>query len=152
MISSAGFWLLFIVCLIVLAGFFSAAEIGLMSINRYRLRHLVKAGDSKASLVQKQLDNPEKLLSSVLIGNTFANIFSSMAVTFVGQRMYAETGVAIAELLLTIILLVFAEMTPKTWAALHPEKVSFAVIHILRFMQFLFFPLIALTTYLAHRY
>ncbi len=151
MLSSVGFWLLFILFLIIMAGFFSAAEIGLMSINRYRLRHLVKAGNHKASLVQKQLEHPEKLLSSVLIGNTFANIFSSMAVTFVGQRMYAETGVAIAELLLTIILLVFAEMTPKTWAALHPEKVSFAVIHLLRLMQFLFLPLSVLTTYLAHR-
>ena len=149
--SSVGLWFLFILFLILLAGFFSAAEIGLMSINRYRLRHLVKSGNYKANLVQKQLEHPEKLLSSVLIGNTFANIFSSMAVTFVGQRIYAETGVIIAEFILTIILLVFAEMTPKTWAALYPEIVSFAVIHMLRLMQTLFLPFSLLTTYLAHR-
>lgn len=151
MLSFVSLWLSVVVVLIILAGFFSAAEIGMMSINRYRLRHLVKAGHRKASLVQNQLTHPEKLLSTVLIGNTLANVLASMGMTFVGQSVYQQTGVAIAEFLLTIILLVFAEMTPKTWAALHPEKVSFAVIHFLRFMQFLFLPLSLLTTFLARK-
>jgi Mg2+/Co2+ transporter CorB len=137
--------------LILLAGFFAAAEIGMMSLNRYRLRHLVKAGHAQAILVQEQLNQPEKLLSSVLIGNTLANIFASMAMTFVGHTLYQETGVAVAEILLTIVLLVFAEMTPKTWAALHPEKVSFALVYFLKFMQWVFWPLSYITTFLAHR-
>jgi hypothetical protein len=149
--TSVGFWLLLVLILLVLAGFFSAAEIGMMSINRYRLRHLVKAGNHRAQLVQNQLNHPEKLLSSVLIGNTLANILASMAMTFVGQSLYQETGVAIAEFLLTIVLLVFAEMTPKTWAALHPEKVSFAVVNFLRVMQWFFGPLSYITTFMAHR-
>lgn len=151
MSSSVALWLLLVLFLIILAGFFSAAEIGIMSINRYRLRHLVKQGHSRAILVQNQLNHPEKLLSSVLIGNTLSNILASMAMTFIGQTLYQDAGVAIAEGLLTISLLVFAEMTPKTWAALHPEKVSFAIIHLLRAVQCVFLPLSALTTYLAHK-
>lgn len=145
--NSVGVWLAFVVALILLSGFFSAAEIGTMSINRYRLRHLVKAKHRRAKLVQAQLNHPERLLSSVLIGNTLANIVASMAMTFVGQRLYKEAGVAIAEFILTIALLVFAEMTPKTWAALHPEKVSFALVIPLRFMQMLLMPLSIITTY-----
>ena len=144
---SVGVWLVFVVALILLSGFFSAAEIGTMSINRYRLRHLVKSQHRRAKLVQAQLNHPERLLSSVLIGNTLANIVASMAMTFVGQRLYKEAGVAIAEFILTIALLVFAEMTPKTWAALHPEKVSFALVIPLRFMQILLMPLSIITTY-----
>lgn len=146
-----GLWLLLVLILLILAGFFSAAEIGMMSINRYRLRHLVKAGNYRAQLVQNQLNHPEKLLSSVLIGNTLANILASMAMTFVGHALYKETGVAIAEFILTIVLLVFAEMAPKTWAALYPEKVSFTVVHFLRFMQWIFWPLSFMTTFLAHQ-
>jgi Mg2+/Co2+ transporter CorB len=149
--SFVSLWLTVVFVLILLAGFFSAAEIGMMSINRYRLRHLVKAGHRKATLVQNQLNHPEKLLSTVLIGNTLANVLASMGMTFVGQSLYQETGVAIAEIILTIILLVFAEMTPKTWAALHPETVSFSVIHFLRFTQLVFLPLSLFTTYLAQK-
>lgn len=144
---SAGVWLAFVVVLILLSGFFSAAEIGTMSINRYRLRHLVKAKHRRAKLVQAQLNHPERLLSTVLIGNTLANIVASMAMTFVGQHFYKEAGVVIAEFILTIALLVFAEMTPKTWAALYPEKVSFALVIPLRFMQVLLMPLSLITTY-----
>lgn len=144
------FWLVLVLFLMVFAAFFAATEIGMMSINRYRLRHLVKSGDRKAQLVLDQLSRPEQLLSSVLIGNTLTNIFASMAMTFVGQRLYAETGVVIAEIILTILLLVFAEMAPKTWAAHNPEKVSFALIYPLRMMQWIFWPLGYITTFLSH--
>ena len=144
---SVGVWVILVLALIVCSGFFSAAEIATMSINRYRLRHLVKLKHRRASLVQNQLNHPERLLSTVLIGNTLANIIASMAMTFVGHYLYKEAGVAIAELMLTIALLVFAEMTPKTWAALHPEKVSFALVIPLRFMQTLLTPLSLMTTY-----
>lgn len=144
---SIGIWLALVLVLILCSGFFSAAEIATMSINRYRLRHLVKLKHRRASLVQHQLNHPERLLSTVLIGNTLANIIASMAMTFVGQYLYKEAGVVIAEFILTLVLLVFAEMTPKTWAALHPERVSFALVIPLRFMQILLMPLSLMTTY-----
>ena len=149
---SVGFWLLMVLFLIVFSAFFAATEIGMMSLNRYRLRHLVKSKNPKAILVQEQLNHPERLLSSVLIGNTMANILASMAMTFVGQRLYREAGVAIAEIILTILVLVFAEMAPKTWAALHPERVSFAFVYPLRIVQYLLKPLSMMTTFLSQKF
>ena len=146
---SVGFWLILVLLLILFSAFFAATEIGMMSLNRYRLRHLVKSNHRSAILVQEQLNHPERLLSSVLIGNTLANILASMAMTFVGQKLYREAGVAIAEIILTIVVLVFAEMAPKTWAALHPEKVAFRFIYPLRMLQFLLKPLSLMTTYLS---
>ncbi|MDQ5884240.1 MAG: magnesium and cobalt exporter, family [Pseudomonadota bacterium] len=149
---SVGFWLILVLLLILFSAFFAATEIGMMSLNRYRLRHLVKSNNRQAILVQEQLNHPERLLSSVLIGNTLANILASMAMTFVGQKLYREAGVAIAEIFLTIVILVFAEMAPKTWAALHPEKVAFRFIYPLRILQFLLKPLSFMTTYLSQHF
>jgi len=146
------FWLILILFLIIFSAFFAATEIGMMSLNRYRLRHLVKSNHPRALLVQEQLNNPERLLSSVLIGNTLANILVSMAATFVGQKLYREAGVAIAEVLLTILVLVFAEMTPKTWAALNPERVAFAFVKPLAWLQYMLVPLMNMTTYLSQRF
>ena len=148
---SVWIWMALVVFLIIFSGFFAAAEIGMMSINRYRLRHLVKLKQHRALMVQEQLNQPERLLSSVLIGNTLGNLFASMAMTFIGESLYREAGIAIAEIILTILLLVFAEMTPKTWAARFPEKVSFHLVYPLRVIQYIFAPLTWLTTFFSHR-
>lgn len=131
-----------LVSLIFISGFFSAAEIGMMSLNRYRLRHLVKKGNKQAARVNKLLAHPDKLLSIVLIGNNIANITASMVATLIGQYLYGEAGVAIATLLLTIIILVFAEMAPKTLAALYPQQVAFACSLPLIIMQIILTPLV----------
>ncbi len=114
------------VVLVIISAFFSASEIGIMSLNRYRLRHLVKKKNKQAKRVHTLLMRPEQLLSVILIGNTLANIISSMAGTLIGQRLYGDTGVLIATTILTLVVLVFAEMMPKTLAALFPQKVAFA--------------------------
>lgn len=143
--------LLFVVLmLVVLSGFFAAAEIGMMSLNRYRLRHLVKQKNKQAIRVNQLLAHPDRLLSVVLIGNTMANIVASMAITLVGQRLYGEPGVFIATALLTIIILVFSEMTPKTLAALHPQQVAFACSLPLKVLQLIFLPLVQSTTWVAN--
>jgi len=79
-----------VIALVFISGFFSAAEIGLMSLNRYRLRHLVKQKHKAAMRVNQLLTHPDRLLSIVLIGNTLCNIVASMAVTLVGQCLYGE--------------------------------------------------------------
>lgn len=131
-----------LVSLIVISGFFSAAEIGIMSLNRYRLRHLVKKGNKKAARVNQLLAHPDKLLSVVLIGNNIANITASMLATLIGQYLYQDAGVAIATFLLTLVILVFAEMTPKTLAALYPQKVAFASARLLTILQVILTPLV----------
>ncbi len=144
--------LLFItlVVLIIFSGFFSGAEIGMMSINRYRLRHLVKKKNKQAIRVNQMLAHPERLLGVVLIGNTLANIIASMVATLIGQRLYGDMGVAFATVLLTFFVLVFSEMTPKTLAALHPQQVAFATSLPLKIILIILSPLVRLINWLAN--
>lgn len=136
-------------CLLLLSAFFSASEIGMMSINRYRLRYLVKQNNKQAIRVSQMLAHPDKLLSIILIGNTLANIVASTIATLIGQYFYEEMGVAIATVLLTFIILVFSEMTPKTLAALHPQQIAFACSLPLKFLQILLAPLVQITSFMA---
>lgn len=117
-----------------------------MSLNRYRLRHLVKNGHVQAKRVRDMLDRPDYLLSVVLIGNTLANIVASTIATLLGQRFYGEWGVVWATSLLTLVILVVAEMAPKTLAALYPERIALAVSWLLKLIQTLFSPLVWFVT------
>ena len=134
--------LIILVFLIFLSAFFSGSEIGMMSINRYKLRYLVKKNNLQAIRVNQMLSRPDRLLSVVLIGNTLANIVASTIATLIGQRFYGDVGVAVATVLLTLVVLVFAEMTPKTLAAIYPQQVAFAASLPLKIMQWIFAPLV----------
>lgn len=134
--------LLCLLFLIFLSAFFSASEIGMMSINRYKLRHLVKMNNKQAIRVNSMLARPDMLLSVVLIGNTLANIVASTIATLIGQYLYGDLGVAVATVLLTVIILVFSEMTPKTFAAIYPQKVAFATSLPLQILQWVFAPFV----------
>jgi Mg2+/Co2+ transporter CorB len=136
--------------LVVLSAFFSASEIGVMSLNRYRLKHLVKKNNKQALRVSQLLAHPERLLSLVLIGNTLGNIIASMAMTLIGQRLYGDAGVVIATAILTIVILVFSEMTPKTLAAMYPQQVAFACSLPLKVLQSVFAPLVRLVSGVAN--
>lgn len=96
-----------------------------MTLNRYRLRHMAKQGNRSAKRVEKLLRKPDRLISLVLIGNNLVNILASALGTIVGMRLYGDAGVAIATGVLTFVVLVFAEVLPKTIAALYPEKVAY---------------------------
>lgn len=93
-----------------------------MSLNRYRLRHLADKKNKGAMRAFRLLQNPDKLIGLILLGNNFVNILASAIATIIGIRYFGEAGVLIATSILTIIILVFAEVTPKTLAAMHPEK------------------------------
>jgi len=138
--------------LIILSAFFSGAEIGMMSLNRYRLRHLVKKKNKKAIRVNQMLSHPEKLLSVVLIGSTLANIVSSTLATLIGQRLYGDAGVAIATVLLTLVILVFSELVPKTIAALYPQWVAFATSLPLKIMQIVLSPFVHGVSWIANHF
>lgn len=143
--------LLFILLLLVVfSGFFSGAEIGMMSLNRYRLRHLVKKNNKQAIRVNRLLAHPDRLLSVVLIGNTLANIVASTVATLIGQRLYGDLGVAVATVILTLVVLIFSEMAPKTLAALHPQQVAFACSRLLMILQLFFAPLVYLISVTAN--
>ncbi|MBI2785365.1 MAG: HlyC/CorC family transporter [Legionella longbeachae] len=136
--------------LIILAAFFAGTEIGMMSINRYKLKHLVKNKNKQAIRVNQILSRPDRLLSVVLIGNTLANIFASTIATLIGQRIYGDAGIAIATALLTLVILVFSEMIPKTFAAIYPQKVAFATSLSLTILQRIFAPLVYIISFLSN--
>lgn len=127
--------------LLLFSAFFSSSETGMMALNRYRLKHQAKH-DSKAKLVAKLLSRPDRLLGVILIGNNFVNICASAAATLIGIRLYGEAGVVIATTGLTVVLLVFAEIMPKTLAAHKPERVAFLAVYPLQFFLWVMFPLV----------
>ena len=112
--------------LILLSAYFSSSETGMMSINRYRLRHQVKNKNKAAKRVDKLLQRPDRLIGLILIGNNLVNIAAASLSTIIAIRLYGPTmGPAVATVALTLVVLIFAEVTPKTIAALHPERVAF---------------------------
>ncbi|MBU2875867.1 HlyC/CorC family transporter [Marinobacter salexigens] len=120
-----------LVGLIMLSAFFSSSETGMMSLNRYRLKHMAKTGHKGAKRAQGLLQRTDQLIGIILIGNNFVNILASSIATVIAIRIWGDTGIAIATLLLTIVILIFAEVTPKTLAALFPEKIAFPASYIL---------------------
>jgi Mg2+/Co2+ transporter CorB len=110
--------------LLVLSAFFSSTETALMSINRYRLRHRARQGQRSARLAEALLQRPDRLIGLILLGNNFVNIFASSLVTIIALRLGGEGAIAIGAGLLTLVILIFAEVAPKTFAALHPERIA----------------------------
>ncbi|MEM6161995.1 HlyC/CorC family transporter [Erwinia sp. P6884] len=131
-----------LVIMIVVSAYFSGSETGMMTLNRYKLRHLAKNGNRGARRVEKLLRRPDRLISLVLIGNNLVNILASALATIVGMRLYGDAGVAIATGILTFVVLIFAEVLPKTIAALYPEKVAFPSSVLLAPLQIVMMPLV----------
>lgn len=131
-----------LVIMILVSAYFSGSETGMMTLNRYKLRHQAKNGDRAARRVEKLLRRPDRLISLVLIGNNLVNILASALGTIVGMRLYGDAGVAIATGILTFLVLVFAEVLPKTIAALYPEKVAFPSSFLLGPLQVVMMPLV----------
>ncbi|QGM81418.1 HlyC/CorC family transporter [Otariodibacter oris] len=130
--------------LLVLSGFFSSSETGLMSLNRYRMRYLAQQGHRGAKQTEKLLAKTDILLSLILICNNLVNIVASAIATMIGMRLSGDAGVAIATGLLTLVMLVFAEILPKTIAAIYPEKVGFTASYILLPLRRLLLPVVFL--------
>lgn len=134
--------IIILILLVIISAYFSASETGMMTINRYRLRHQVRQGNRAARRVEKLLEKPERLLSLILIGNNLVNIVASALGTIVGMRLYGNAGVAIATGVLTFVILVFAEVMPKTIAALYPQQVAFPSSFLLRPLAKICLPLV----------
>jgi len=136
--------------LIFISAYFSSSETGLMSINRYKLRHLEKQKHKGAKRVAKLLERPDRLIGLILIGNNLVNIAASAIATIIGLRLLGDIGVLVATIVLTLVILIFAEVTPKTLAALYPEKIAFPSSIILSFLLKLLFPLVIAVNWITN--
>lgn len=139
-----------LVGMLLLSGFFSGSETGMMSINRYRLKHLTKKGDKSALRVAELLKRPDRLLGLILIGNNLVNNFAAAIATVIAIKLYGDGAIAVASILLTFCMLVFAEITPKTVAALFPERVAFATSWVLRPLAFILSPAVRIVNFLSN--
>ncbi|MEE9344399.1 MAG: CNNM domain-containing protein [Methylococcales bacterium] len=128
--------------LILLSAFFSGSETALMTLNRYRLQHLVKSKHKSAIRAHKLLQRPDRLLGLILLGNNFVNILASSLATIIAIRLAGQNAIAVAALLLTMVVLVFAEVAPKTFAAIHPERLAFPAAWIYTPLLKLLYPLV----------
>ncbi|HHQ42120.1 MAG TPA: HlyC/CorC family transporter [Chromatiales bacterium] len=136
--------------LVVLSAFFSGSETGLMTLNRYRLRHLARAGHPGARRAARLLERPDRLIGVILLGNNFVNILASSVATVIALRLLGEAGVAVAAGLLTLVILIFAEVAPKTLAALYPERLAFPAAFVLEPLLRLLYPLVWATNGVAN--
>ncbi len=144
-------WLLsgLLLLLILISAFFSASETGMMSVNRYRLRHLSHQRNIRALRVQKLLDKTDKLLSVILIGNTIANLFASSLATMIASQFVGDWGIVVTTIVLSIVILVVAEVTPKTIAAAYPQNVAFFTAIPLKILLNILYPFVWLVSTMA---
>lgn len=131
--------------LIIGSGFFSASETAMMAINRYKLKHAAKT-NSTAKIIINLLARPDRLLTIILLGNNFTNILAASISTIIGFRMYGEMGGFVASIILTIIVLLFAEISPKVVVSQKPESLAYLMAQPLRWMIIIFFPIVWLTS------
>lgn len=139
-----------LVFLVICSAFFSASETSMMAINRYRLRHLAAKKHKGAQRVSELLERPDRLIGVILLGNNFVNILASSIGTVIFVELLGDAGIAVAATLLTIIILIFGEVTPKTLAALYPEKVAFPASAVIRPLLTLLYPLVWLLNTLSN--
>lgn len=136
--------------LLLLSAFFSGSETALMKLNRYRLQHLVKRKHSGAIKAQKLLQRPDRLLGLILLGNNFVNILASSLATIIAIRLLGQSGIAIAAGLLTLVVLIFSEVAPKTLAAVKPELIAFPAAWIYTPLLKIFYPIVWIVNLFAN--
>ena len=137
--------------LILLSAFFSSSETGMMSINRYRLSHQANSGDRSAKRVMRLLTRPDRLIGVILIGNNFVNNLAASIATIIAIHFFGDvSGPAISTALLTITILIFAEVTPKTYAAIKPERIAYPTSYALEPLLKLLYPLVWLVNVMSN--
>jgi len=138
-----------LLALLALSAFFSASETGLMSLNRYRLRHLAQAGHRSARLTEDLLTKPDRVIGFILIANNLANTLASMVTTLIALRLFGESGLGLAAAIIALAIIIFSEVTPKTAAALHAERVALPAAYILWPLLRIFYPVVWLVNAMA---
>ncbi|GAB4188716.1 MAG: HlyC/CorC family transporter [Wenzhouxiangellaceae bacterium] len=128
--------------LIILSGFFSSSETALIALNRYRMRHRAQQGHRGAKLAQRLLDQPDRLIGIILLGNNLVNILAASIATIVFLRLLGDSGVWVSTAVMTVVVLIFAEVAPKTAAAFRPERIAYPASFILYPLLRVLYPIV----------
>ena len=131
-----------LVILLILSAFFSGSETALMSVNKYKLKHRVKNNEPSAMRVDYLLTNTDKTLGLILLLNNFVNILASAITTLIAIELYGDKGIAIAAGILTFLILVFSEVTPKTFASHHADKIAYNISFVFYYSLVFFSPVV----------
>lgn len=142
--------LIILIILIALSAFFSSAETALTTVSKIKIRSLMEEGNKKAVTVDKIINNQGKMLSAILIGNNLVNIIASALATVLAQNLFGQYAISFATGLLTIIVLIFGEITPKSLATLNSLKLSLIYANIIYTLMFLLTPVIFIINKLAY--
>lgn len=130
------------IALVIASAYFSSSETGMMSLNRYRLRHLARSNHAGAKRASKLLETPDKLIGVILIGNNFVNFLAASIATSIAIAVFGDPSPIITAVVLTLVVLIFAEVTPKTIAALYPEKIAYPSSLLLALLLKLLYPVV----------
>ena len=136
--------------LLLLSAFFSGSETALLTLNRYRLRHKAEQGHRGARLARALLERPDRLIGLILLGNNFVNIMASSVATVIALRIGGEAYIGVAAGLLTLVVLIFSEVTPKTLATLHPERLAFPAAYVYGPLLKLLYPVVWVVNLMAN--
>jgi Mg2+/Co2+ transporter CorB len=139
-----------IILLVIISAYFSGSETAMMALNRYRLKHLSKEGHGGAKRAAKLLQRPDRLLGVILIGNNLANFTAAALATVLALKVFGENGVVLAPILCTMVFLVFAEVAPKTIAAVYPEKIALPSSYLLQILLWVSYPFVWLVNGIAN--
>ncbi len=143
--------IIFIVFLIFFAGFFSASETGLTASSASNMHKMAKEGDSRATLVEKLMNDPESLIGAILLGNNLINILATVIATYIFTELFGEIGMAYATFAMTALIIIFAEVMPKTYAISNPERVSMVVAPIVNMFVIVLSPVVRLIQVISNQ-
>ena len=141
--------LIVLVILLALSAFFSSSETALTTVNRIRMRSLAEEGNKRAARVLQVTDDSAKMLSAILIGNNVVNLTASSLATALALRIFGNAGAGIATGILTVLILIFGEISPKTMATLRAEKISLRFCNIIWLLMKALTPVIFIINHLA---
>lgn len=140
--DSTGIQIVILLVLLVLSAFFSSAETALTTVNKLRIRTLAEAGDKRADTVMKVIENPGKMLSTILVGNNIVNLSASSLMTTLTMQLFGSAAVGVATGILTLLILVFGEITPKTVSTLYSEQIALAYAGVIYWLMVVLTPVI----------
>ena len=148
--SSDAIQFLILILLLCLSAFFSSAETSMTTVNKIRIQSLADQGDKRALTLLKVIEDSGRLLSTILIGNNIVNITASSLATTITMRLFGNAAVSISTGIITLLVLIFGEITPKTLATIHAEKIALAYARIIHLLMIILTPVIFVVNSLAH--